>query len=106
MTFIEEGNAGILPVQAEADGDDTVENRNEGREDPPIALRILMKRHKVSCRAINDIIAFVNLKPDMQRTKNVEDVLQRSTLPGIEKKLICGHCCEVIENGVCGDEEW
>lgn len=102
--FTEENDMVVAAGQVEKPASQLVVGGVGGQGKPAIALRILMERHKVFYSAVNDLIAFVNLKPDVQRVRNAEDFLQRPSLSLTKKMVFCEHCCEAIEEGSCGDE--
>ena len=78
----------------------------ENVDDTAVALRVVMERHRLSYRAVNDVIDFVRKKPTMEAVRNIDDVLQRSKLPTVCKVQICSRCHDVIEDGNCISEEW
>ena len=71
-----------------------------------ISLRLLMDRHKLSYRAMNDLISLMRLTPDMKKIKSVQDIIRRSSELKVEMEKICAHCYGGIVDDNCIDESW
>ena len=77
-----------------------------GFNETQICLRTLMDRHKMSYRAMNDVIDFVRSRFDMDGIKSITDVIERSTTVDIRMENICCHCHGPVVDHVCDDDSW
>ena len=95
----------VAPLILDAE-DEPVLVTEDNANDVQVVLRVLMDEHRLSYRAMDDIINLVKKHPDMKGTKNVKDVLQRSKLPQIHEIQICARCSYMIVDKECSKSDW
>ena len=86
--------------------DESVFIADDKADDVQVALLVVMDRHGLSYRAMNEIISLTKKQPDMKDIRNVEDVLQRSNLPEKHKIQLCARCFSVIVDHKCSESDW